>query len=331
LNNAPTNNLKEEVMKKSQKFLIVLTLLMFSATQLLAADGWVVVQKTWKFGQGTLMAIGSGKEMSDPAKMADYFLNLSLDQLLDGAKKSGDTPDIEETTISVQGDFVRIDTKSDGENMAVILNRSTGEIIFIRQDRNKFARTSTKQMQDMQKKAMAGLESMSNMPNMEEILKSLPEKDRKKAMEAMEAAKKSGYKMPGMQEMEEKPERQIKKIGKDSVNDFPCEKNWVTEGDKTILICVTRAMPELTKIFHDVANDTERLFNMGQKDERDDLWKEFPDAVPVLEKKFTFSMYGNGELEVNRMESAVQKNVDERTFKVTGDLTEVPLMQLMMQ
>ncbi|MCH8326994.1 MAG: hypothetical protein IID15_00535 [Candidatus Marinimicrobia bacterium] len=321
-------------MKNSKKLYLFLIFLFVLSSNLFAQEGWEIQINQHEFDRDFLMAYASDKNVQEPEKLKKLFLGTSLKELLTYAKENKFSTGLDKTTLRVQGDYARMDINSEGQNMSIVFNRKTGDVTFSRHDRKQKATTNKKKMEEMRNKMMGGMKSPAGMPNinMEEIFKNLPADKRKEAMQAYKKAQESGFTLPGAGMMgAKKSDRKIKETGnKAKINGFASVEYWITEGDKTISLWNTKSLPELTKLYHEIADGFDQMFSMGSKKDDDDLSDEFPDSIPVVKKTLRFNMYGNTNLKIEDMASVIRKNINKEVFVGFSDYKEVPFMNLMM-
>lgn len=320
-------------MKRNTSVFFMLLFVFLLTSSLSAQNGWEVVIDQYNFEQDILMAYAGDKNVDAPGQIKKLFTRIELSELLAYAKKNNYSYQLDKTTFRTVGNMARMDMNSEDQNISIVFNRKTGDVTFARHDRKQKATTNKKKMENMRKNMMGDVKSPTDMGiNMEEIIKSLPPDKQKEAMEALEKAKKSGYtgSMPGKMGSK-KMDRKITETGnKGKANGFPYVEYLVTVGDKTIVLKNTKSLPKLTKLYHEISDDFEKIFGMGSEKDPDDLSDEFPNSIPVVKTTFEFNIYGNTQLDFENMVSAKHTNLNKNIFTEFGNYNEVPFMNIMM-
>lgn len=308
-------------MKKLLQFgsLIVLTALFITAAAALAQKGVVLTQKSFTFSSQALYAAAeNAKNMDDPKARADFFLSVPLEDLLQAAKAAGTEPEMEESTISIQGGNMRVDLAGENGKETIILNKKTGMMYRIVWAQGTYSEMSLAQLKQMRENAM---KQIQQMPDMQAMLDRLPPEARQKAMEALQQAGK----MPGASKA--KPQH-VATGRKMTLHGFACEEHRIYGKSKSSVHWVTRSNPHLVKIYRDVISEWQS--DMPDMDEGEDISKFVPDAVPIVERSFSSSGYG-GNLNVEEVTSVKEKPLSPNLFAVDKTkLRKVSMMEGMM-
>ncbi|MFQ5771262.1 MAG: hypothetical protein ACE5HX_12040 [bacterium] len=313
-------------------FTLISALFMLLAVQSLVAQNGVIIEQVEKtYTRDAFYELYTDNEIWDnPDMRKKTFLATDLIKLEQAANEIGQPPAVERSTIYLQGEMFRMDSKTDAGEMTVIFRKDLGMMYQIDWTKNIVLKMSAEDIEKMRKGAMDMAKRMQkNMPaNIEKMLQGLPEEQRKKALEALKA---SGQDFPGMTEKKAKPTITDLHNRKDFANFPNCNEFRVVDGNKYIAIWAYSRKPHLSKMFHTFTEEFKSSFDMEDEEiEPEELLPK--DKFPVLTITYEENMMGgNMDFQTQLIEKVQETRIPISVFEAYKDpkLKEGSMMDMM--
>lgn len=279
-------------MKHLRLALIVIVALLLATS--VFAQRYKITQKNIEFDRNVLFGFSDRAGMQDADKRAEFFLNISEDELNKVAKANGLTPEMQNVVIFVDaatGNF-RTDTESADGKESMFFYKKQQEACMVNWSAGDFTCMNLAKMGDYAKQAQ---EALKNMPDIEKMLQNIPDPAaREKAMKAYKDAQKGGMSYPGMQAA--KSSLEFKKTGKTRRDEYQIS---FTDGDERGVAWVSKKHMDLAKVAQSIAEDLEKSFGgMGGDDIRAKIKDGFPMEIRTLDQNM---MRGQARLEVEKV------------------------------
>ncbi len=282
------------------------------------AQSYVGTQRMISFSMEDLMILAGDKfdEDAGPDDMAKYLFAMSVKDILQKAGAQELEPEIEETTIYISGQKMRMDTGTEERKMSVLMRMDERKIYQITWAKKQYMVTSWDEIAEMQKQAQ---DAIKNMEGMEAILDKLPPEARAQ-MEASMGLSKSKSEPP-----------KVTKTGKTAtMNGFVCQEYIVTAGSSQSQYWVTKKYSDLRKVFEAMINEMPDFESSGDDVDEKEVWKQIPDAWPIVIKGLKFDMMSfSGSFDIEEMLTMEEKGVPAGTFDVPENFAKIGMQEMM--
>ncbi len=255
---------------------------------------------------------------------ASKVLNASFDELLAKCKAAGKVPKVYDITVYLGDQAFRVDMPSPTGKISQIFHIRDGKIYGLMWAQKKYTEMSIAQMKKMREGVQAQMQQLAKSPEMQKMLEQLPPDMREKMMKQMQGAMGAS---PGAAGKPAGP--QIKKTGRHkTLHGFPCDEYLVASETSTQYVWATKVKPALLNSFKNFGEQLSQLSGGAGKESEFELWKQLPDAMPVLIKDFNHRKDENVALEVTELKSFAEKTLPASTFSVPKGFTKVSLMEM---
>ena len=306
-------------MKRMYGYIAVLTLLMaFNAV----AATYVGKQRTIEWDNDGLMKMVETERVNTPEDIGNYYFGMSVEKLLQAAESKGVSPKIIEGTLYIGEEGFRMDTTAPMMGKVSYLVRLDERKMYnVMWDRKQYMELSFEELEQMRQKTQHTMQNMlDNLPpEARAQLEKLPPELRAQ--------------MEG--QMNPKPEQksvQVKKTGRvQDINGFRCEEYLVDGGETRRQIWASQKYPELRKTFEAMMTKMPSFDKSEEESDEMQLWKQIPNAWPVVTKEFEFNprRHRSAGFTVDEITSMEQKGLPKDTFALPAEFTKVTMQDMM--